>query len=94
MDRPKVIERIILAEDNYKGTSINEDATTSKGKTMKIHTTGGKDKRKRTSSIRRLLPKTLRFHLRPEDFVQMCMSFWRTHTWQPLVDQEILFLLR
>jgi len=42
----------------------------------------------------RSLSKILMFLHGPGDSVQLFMSFWRTRTWQPLVDLALPFLLR
>uniref|UniRef100_M1DD78 Uncharacterized protein n=1 Tax=Solanum tuberosum TaxID=4113 RepID=M1DD78_SOLTU len=50
MTRSKSTERIIPIQEKAKGITLNEDAAISSGKAMKLTTTGGKGKGKRSTS--------------------------------------------
>uniref|UniRef100_M1DK48 Uncharacterized protein n=1 Tax=Solanum tuberosum TaxID=4113 RepID=M1DK48_SOLTU len=55
MTKPKVVERITLAQEKSKGIAIKEDAVTSKGKASKLPITTGKGKGKSPTPARKII---------------------------------------
>uniref|UniRef100_M1DE01 Uncharacterized protein n=1 Tax=Solanum tuberosum TaxID=4113 RepID=M1DE01_SOLTU len=55
MTKSKVVERIKPAQEKSKGSAINEETTTLKGKATKLTATIGKGKGKRPTSARKTI---------------------------------------